>query len=101
MLVRELSHTGGESPAQSGGTGRAVIMSFAGACRGCLGSDWRSDRLLRNGAGLRPITRAVWSPNCRIPIAAGKTGLDGAGNYQGATAGLASYPHDGSRPGSA
>src|SRR5207249_10847149 len=101
MLVRKLPHTGAESPAQGGGAGRAVIMSFSGACRGCLGGDWCGDRLLRNRARLRQIAEAVWSPHCRVPIGAGKTGVDGAGNYESAITGLASHPHDGGWPGPA
>src|SRR5256885_3750068 len=47
MLVRKLPHTCRKSPAQSGGAGRAVIMSFSGACGGCLGSEYCGPRLLR------------------------------------------------------
>src|SRR2546421_1631812 len=99
MLVRKLSHTGGKSAARGFGAASAAVVSFAGARGSRMGGDWRSNRLLRNGAGLRQIAGAVWSSNCRVSIGAGKTGVDGAGNHQGAIAGPASHPHDGDRPG--
>src|SRR5947208_1845924 len=50
-------------------------MSFSGACRGCVGSDWFGDRLLRNRAGLNQIAEAGWSRRCRVPIGCSKTGV--------------------------
>ena len=96
MLVRELPHTGGESFAQGFGIASAAFVSFAGSCRRGLGRDWRGHRLLRNGARLRQIARAIWSSDRGFPIGAGKTCVDGAGNYEGAITGPASHPHDGS-----
>ena len=75
-----------------------LSQARVGVAWGVIGA---ADRLLRDRAGLRQIARAIWSPNCRVPIGAGKTGVDGAGNYQGATACPASYAHDGSGPGPA
>src|ERR1700730_5535250 len=95
MLVRKLPHTGGESPAQGVGAARAAVVSFAGAGGRCVGCDWRRHRLLRNGTRLRQIASTVWPSDCRVPTGAGKTRLDGAGDYQGVIAGVASYPHDG------
>ena len=96
MLVRELPHSGGESTAERIGFARAAVVSFAGARRHCLGRDWRGDRLLRNGARLRQIARTIRPPDCRLPTGAGKTRLDGAGNYEGAITRVASDAHDGS-----
>src|SRR5690349_17696061 len=101
MLVRELPDTGRESPAQGFRIESAAIVSFPSAGRRGLGCDWRSDRLLRNRAGLREIARTIRSSDCRLPIGAGKTGVDGAGNHQSATACPASYAHDGGGAGSA
>ena len=95
MLVRKLSHTGGESLAQGVGFESAAVVSFAGAGGRGLGRDWRGHRLLRDRAGLRQIAGAIWSSDCGVPIGAGKAGVDGAGNYQGAITGPASHPHDG------
>src|SRR5438477_6838380 len=101
MLVRKLSHTGGESPVQSVGVARATVVSFAGARGRCVGCDWRGHRLLRNGACLRQIPRTIWPPDCRLPTRAGKIGLDGAGDYESAITRIASYTHDGGGNGTA
>ena len=95
MLVRELPHTCGKSFTQGVRARRTAVLSFARTRRHCLGSDWRGDRLLRNGAGIRKIARTIWPPNCGLPISATKTRLDGAGDYQGAIIGVASHTHDG------
>src|SRR5437588_8581442 len=101
MLVRKLSHTGGESPVQSVGVACAAVVSFAGARGRCVGCDWRGHRLLRNGALLRQIARAVWGPDWGVPTGAGKIGLDGAGDYESAITRIASYTHDGGGHGTA
>src|ERR1700676_4745803 len=96
MLVRKLPHTGGESLAEGVGVARAAVVSFTSACRRCMGCDWRGHRLLRNGTRIRQIAGTIWPPDCGLPTGAGKTRLDGAGDYEGATAGVASHTHDGS-----
>src|SRR5206468_5266740 len=78
VLVRKLPHPGGESPPQSVGATCAFIVPLASACRYCVGRDWCGHRLLRNGARLRQIARAVWPPDCWFPTGAGKTRLDAA-----------------------
>src|SRR6202048_948924 len=99
MLVRKLSHSGGESSAQGIGIARALVVSFTGARRRGLGCDRRGDRLLRNRARLRQIARTVWPTDRGLPTGAGKARLDGAGDYESAIAGVASHPHDGSGQG--
>src|SRR5260370_28432902 len=94
MLVRELPRPGGESVAQSFRVARAAIVSLASARGRGVGRDWRGHRLLRNRARLCQIARTIWSPDCRFPTGAGKTRLDGAGDHEGAIAGVASDPHD-------
>src|SRR5437660_10591059 len=96
MLVRELPHTGRESLAQGFRIARAAIVSLTGARRRGVGRDWRSHRLLRDGAGLRQIARTIWPCDCRLPNGAGKTGVDGAGDYESAITRVAPHPHDGS-----
>src|ERR1700730_13412172 len=96
MLVRKLSHPGGESSAQSIGIARAVVVSFTGARGRGVGCDWRGDRLLRNRARLRQIARTVWPTDRGFPTGAGKTRVDGAGDYESAIAGVAPHSHDGS-----
>src|SRR6266576_7005569 len=100
MLVRELPHPCGKSFTQGIGARGTAVMSFARARRHCLGGDWRGDRLLRNGAGLRKIARTIWPTNCRLPMSATKTRLDGAGDYEGAIIGVASHTQDGDGLGS-
>src|SRR6266542_3512729 len=95
MLVRELPHTCEESFAQGVRARRTAILSFARAFWHYAARDWFSRRLLRNGAGLRQIARTIWPTDCRLPISAAKTCLDGAGDYQGAIIGVASHTHDG------
>src|SRR5713101_2418718 len=101
MLVREMPHTDGQSSAQRLGAARAAIVSFTGACGRGVGCDWRGYRLLRNGARLRQIASTIWPPDCRVPTCAGKTRLDGAGDYEGAIARVTAHPHDGGRHGAA
>src|SRR6266576_5175791 len=101
MLVRKLPHTGGESLAQGFRIESAALVSFTGTGGRGLGRDWRGDRLLRDRTGLRQIARAIWSSDRGVPVGPGKTGVDGAGNYQGAITGPPSHPHDGSGPGPA
>ena len=95
MLVRELPNPCGKSFAQGVRARCPTVLSFARTHRYCVGRDWRSHRLLRNGAGLRQIARTIWPPNRRLPTGATKTCLDGAGDYQGAITGVASHTHDG------
>src|SRR6266545_6618092 len=101
MLVRKLPHTGGEPLAQGVGVARAAVVSFAGTRGYCVGCDWRGYRLLRNGARLCQIARAVWPPYCRLPTGAGKTCLDGARDNEGAVTRVASHSYDGGGYGTA
>src|SRR5438105_6376600 len=97
MLVRELPDSGGESFAESFRVARAVVMSFAGARRRGVGRDWRGHRLLRNNARVCKVARTIWSSDRRLPIGAGKTGLDGARNHESAVIGFACDPDNGGR----
>src|SRR6266446_3920744 len=93
MLVRKLPHTGGESFSQGFGIESPALVSFAGTGGRGLGRDWRGDRLLRDRTGLSQSARAIWSSDRGFPIGAGKTGVDGAGNHQGATVFFLTLPH--------
>src|SRR5712691_12708600 len=95
MLVRELPYTGGKSAAESEGATRTLIVSFSSARRRRVGCDRCGDRLLRNGARLRQIASTIWPPDCRLSTRAGKTRLDGARDYEGAIARVASHAPDG------
>src|ERR1051325_4409207 len=95
MLVRELPHTCGKSLTSGIGTRGTAVMSFARARGHCRVGDWRDERLLRNGAGLRKIARTMWPPNCGLPISATETRLDVTGDHQGAILGVASHTNDG------
>src|SRR5205814_10729503 len=99
MLVRELSNSGGESITKSERIARGVIVSFASARRRSVGRDWRGDRLLRNGARVCQVTRTIRATDCRFPIGAGKTRLDGARDHKSTVARVASDANDGSREG--